>query len=401
MKIFELNTFCGAGSTGRIAVEIADYAAKQGDQTIIGFGAGEPATGTEVYALRIGGKAGRKWHGALRKLMDMEGYGSALATRRLIRFLSQYHPDVVHLHNIHGCYVNHRLLFSYLRRANVPVVWTLHDCWSFTGHCAYFDMAGCGRWQTECHACPQKAAYPVCVGLGGSRRNFRRRKRLFTSLSNLTLVAPCRWMAELTRRSFLADVPVRVVYNGVDRGRFSPAASDIRARHGIGERYVALAVASDWDERKGLKYLPPLAEALGDTYRLVVIGLSETQIGKLPPGMLGLSRTADPDDLIRWYTAADCLVNPTLEDNMPLVNLEALACGTPVVTFQTGGCPEAVTEACGAVVPKGDAAALAAAVKRVAPQKEAMRAACLAQAERFDAGMTAKAYYDLYREVAP
>ncbi len=400
MRVFTLNTFCGAGSTGRIAAEIADYAAGQGDQTVIGFGAGTPAPGTEVYALRIGGKAGRKWHGALRKLLDMEGYGSVLATRRLIRFLSQYRPDVIHLHNIHGCYLNHRLLFRYLRRSNVPVVWTLHDCWPFTGHCAYFDRTGCNRWQTECHACPQKAAYPACIGLGGSRRNYRRRRRLFTSLPNLTLVAPCRWMAGLTRRSFLADVPVRVVYNGVDRERFAPVESDIRARYRIGERYVALAVASDWDERKGLKYLPSLAQALGNAFCVVAIGLSPEQIGELPSGILGLSRTADPGELIGWYSTADCLVNPTLEDNMPLVNLEALACGTPVVTFQTGGCPEAVTEACGAVVPKGDAAALAGAVKRVAPQKEAMRAACLEQAEQFDAGKTVKAYYELYREVA-
>ncbi|MCE5344491.1 MAG: glycosyltransferase [Eubacteriales bacterium] len=398
MRIFELNTFCGTGSTGRIAADIADFAAQKGEQTIIGFGAGMPAPGTEVYALRIGGKLGRKWHGALRKLLDAEGYGSVLATRKLIRFLNEYKPDVIHLHNLHGCYVNHRILFRYLATAGIPVVWTLHDCWAFTGHCAYFDLVGCKRWQTVCHNCPQKAAYPVCVGVGGSQRNFRRKKKLFTSLNNLTLVTPCQWLAGLLPASFLKGISVRVVYNGVDRSTFRPVSSDLRVSYNIQERYIALAVASEWDERKGLLYLYALAGLLGAQYRVVVIGLSKAQLHDLPPQILGLERTADAAALARWYSTADCLVNPTMEDNMPLVNLEAMACGTPVVAFATGGCPEVIGDACGAVVARGDGAALAAAVKRIAPNKAALEAACLKQAERFDSVTSAGNYWALYRE---
>jgi glycosyltransferase involved in cell wall biosynthesis len=399
MKILELNTFAGAGSTGRIALDIALLGTQQGSDTIIGFGAGSVPPEAEVYALRIGGRAGRKWHGALRKLLDAEGYGSILATRRLIAFLKTWQPDVVHLHNIHGCYLNHRLLFRWLKKTGVPVVWTLHDCWPFTGHCAYFDYVACDRWQTACHHCPQLRSYPVCIGLDGSARNHRRRKALFTSLSNLTLVTPCEWLKGLLAHSFLRDVPARVIYNGVDRTVFYPRQSDLRAQHGITQPYLALCVASEWELRKGAALLPALAQALGADCKLAVIGLTQAQIAALPEGIVGLPRTASARELAKWYTAADCFINPTLEDNMPLVNLEALACGTPVAVFETGGCPECVTEACGAVAPKGDVPALAAAARKLCVRKAELQAACLAQAERFDSVAAARAYDALYREV--
>lgn len=398
MRIVELNTYCGSGSTGRIATDIADYAAKQGAETIIGYGTGSVPPEAEVYALRIGRPLARKWHGFIRMFLDGEGYGSVLATRKLISFLKQYQPDVIHLHNIHGCYINHKLLFRYLRNANVPILWTLHDCWPFTGHCAYFDYADCERWKTGCHHCPQRTGYPILLGLDGSRRNYRRRQKLFTSLPNLTLTAPCEWMRSLLSESFLKALPSKVVYNGVNRNLFYPRESKLREKYGIAERFVALAVASEWEERKGVRYLPELSERLGKDFRLVVIGLTEAQIAALPVNILGLPRTSSTRELAQWYSTADCLVNPTLEDNMPLVNLEALACGTPVVVFRTGGCPECVSEACGAVVEKGDVLAMADAVKRVSAAKAEMWQACLAQAERFDSLASTQAYWALYQE---
>ena len=399
MKIVELNTYCGVGSTGRIAVEIADYAARQGAETVVGFGVGNVPPGAETYALRIGGLMERKWHGLIRKLLDAEGYGSVHATRDLIRFLKAYRPDVLHLHNVHGCYLNHRLLFRYLRKANIPVIWTLHDCWPFTGHCAYFDYVGCDRWKSRCGKCPQQRSYPACFGLDGSGCNHSRRQKLFTSVNRLTLVTPCKWLQGLLGESFLQDVPSRVVYNGVNRTVFRPVESDLRAKYGITQPYLVLAVASEWEERKGLRYLYPLAEALGEEYRLVVIGLTQEQITALPIKLLGLAKTASATELAKWYAAADCLVNPTMEDNMPLVNLEAMACGTPVAVFATGGCPEALTPQTGIVVPKGDGPALAEAVRLLCARKVEMRPDCLAQAEKFDADVTAKAYWELYREV--
>ena len=399
MKILEINTYCGTGSTGRIAVEIAEYAAQQGAETIIAFGTGSVPPEAETYALRVGGVWDRKWHGLIRKLFDAEGYGSLHATRRLIDFLRLYQPDVIHLHNLHGCYVNHRRLFAYLRTAHIPVIWTLHDCWAFTGHCAYFDYVGCEKWKSQCEHCPQLRSYPTCIGFDGSARNFQRRGNLFTSLSNLTLVTPCAWLRGLLQESCLKTIPSRVIYNGVNRSTFRPIASHLREKYAIEAPYVALAVASEWEERKGLRYLLPLANALGNGFQLVVLGLTEPQIADLPKNILGIAKTANTRELAQWYTTADCLVNPTMEDNMPLVNLEALACGTPVSTFATGGCPEAVDETCGIVVPKGDVAALADAVRSLCQQKPAMQAACLARAEQFDSLRTSQNYWALYQEV--
>lgn len=399
MKIFELNTFCGTGSTGRIALDIAQFASAQGAEAMIGFGAGDISPEAETYALRIGSPVSRKWHGALRKLLDAEGYGSVLATKRLIDFLTVYRPDVIHLHNLHGCYLNHSLLFRYLKRAGVPVLWTLHDCWPFTGHCAYFDYVGCEKWRTRCHHCPQQAAYPACIGLDGSRRNFQHRRKLFNEIPNLTLVTPCRWLKDTVAASFLHEISCRVVYNGVNRDVFKPTPSDKRQTFSIQQRYLVLAVASEWEERKGLRYLLEAAERLGSEYRVAVLGLTEEQRLALPAPVLGLPKTTSVTELAAWYCAADCLANPTMEDNMPMVNLEALACGTPVVVFATGGCPEAVDDSCGAVVPKGDAMALADAIQKIAPQKTALQTACLQRAKAFDSQRSTAAYWSLYQEV--
>ena len=401
MRIIELNTYCGTGSTGRIAVEIADYAAHQGAETIIGFGTGDVPTGAATYALRVGGIWDRKWHSLIRKLFDAEGYGSVHATKKLIDFFNVYQPDVIHLHNIHGCYLNHRLLFDYLRASKIPVIWTLHDCWPFTGHCAYFDYVGCDKWKTRCGCCPQLRSYPTCIGLDGSARNFRRRENLFASLPELTLVTPCEWLQQLLGKSALKTVPSRVIYNGVNRSVFRPVASHLREKHSLTKPYLALAVASEWEERKGLRYLAPLADALGQDYHVVVLGLTEEQIAALPQNLLGIPRTPNTRELAQWYSAADCLVNPTMEDNMPLVNLEAMACGTPVAVFATGGCPEAVDAETGIVVPKGDVPALTEAVKALCCRKAECQAACLLRAEQFDSQRTAQAYWALYREVCP
>ncbi|MDY2658118.1 MAG: glycosyltransferase, partial [Candidatus Limiplasma sp.] len=341
----------------------------------------------------------RKLHGAMRKLLDAEGYGSGLGTAGLVRELKQFDPDIIHLHNLHGCYLNLPMLFKALRQMNRPVLWTLHDCWPFTGHCAYFDYCGCDRWRGECHDCPQQRAYPVCVGVDGSRRNYRMKKQTFTQLERLTFVAPCEWMKGPLHDSFLGKYPVRVIPNGVSREAFRPTPGDVRARYGLGNAHVVLAVASEWDERKGLRYLTQAAQKMGKDYRFVVIGLEQAQIDMLPEGMLGITRTQDATELAAWYTAADCLANPTLEDNMPMVNLEALACGTPVAVFRTGGCPEAVDESCGRIVDKGDVEALCGAIASLCREKAAMVPACLRRAERFDAQNTFQDYLSLYKEL--
>ncbi|MEG1775033.1 MAG: glycosyltransferase [Clostridia bacterium] len=398
MRVFELNTFCGIKSTGRITTEIAKLVEADGGQCKIGYGAGHVPMELEHFACRIGSPWERKLHGAMRKLLDGEGYGSQLGTKKLIEQMRAFQPELVHLHNLHGCYLNLQMLFSYLQKAKLPVVWTLHDCWPFTGHCAYFDYARCEKWQTGCFACPQQRGYPTCIGLDGSRRNYAHKKALFTALEQMVFVAPCEWMRGPLAHSFFAKYPVRVIPNGVDRAVFKPVQSDLRERYAPRGQRIALAVASEWDERKGLRYLIEASKRMKNCL-FVVIGLSAEQAGALPGGMLGIAHTQSANELAAWYTAADCLVNPTMEDNMPMVNLEALACGTPVAVFRTGGCPEAVDNACGAVVEQGSVDELCGAIERLSAQKASLREGCLLRAERFDSRLTFQAYVDLYKEL--
>jgi putative colanic acid biosynthesis glycosyltransferase len=401
MNVLQINTVYPNGSTGRIVAEIAAYTAAQPDsRAFVALGIGEPAREGNLTAVRIGSPPERKFHAVIRKMLDAEGYGSIHATRQLIRLCKENHVDVVHLHNLHGCYLNLKRWFRYLAKAGIPVVWTLHDCWPMTGHCAHFTYCGCKKWKTHCGRCPQQHSYPECIGIDGSRRNYRLKKQLFTGVPNLTLIAPCRWTREIVRDSFLRNVPCRVIYNGVDTQRFRPETSDLRLQFGLENKRVLLAAASDWTDRKGLPELIQLSEMLDEPYRLVILGLPEERIKALPFSVLGLKRIDSPDLLRQWYGAADCFVNPTLEDTMPLVNLEALACGTPLAVFNTGGCPEAVTESCGIVVEKGNVPKLRDAVRQICESGTFRPEACIAQAKRFSMEHTLQGYYECYREVS-
>ncbi len=397
MRVFQLNTFCGVKSTGRIACEIAKLVEQDGGECRIGYGVPGISDDSKPYALPVGNKFGRKLHAAIRKLLDGEGYGSFFATKKLILQLKQFHPDVIHLHNLHGCYLHLPVLFHYLHKANVPVVWTLHDCWPFTGHCAYFDYSGCNRWKTECISCPQQKSYPVCIGLEGSKRNHRMKKKYF-DLPQLTFVAPCQWMTTHLSASYLGHHQTKVIINGVNLDVFHPVESDLRQRYHLEHKKICLAVASEWDHRKGLRFLCEAAQKMGERYAFVVIGLTEDQISALPDGMIGIRNTANVHELAAWYTVADCLVNPTLEDNMPMVNLEALACGTPIVAFETGGCPEAIDDTCGIVVPKGNLQALCAAIEKAADGTFDHND-CLRRARQFDCKAAFQSYLALYKEL--
>ncbi len=399
MRVFQLNTFCGVKSTGRIAAEIAKLVKADGGECRIGYGVPGISPDSQPFAFHIGSKWERKVHAVIRKLLDAEGYGSWNATRKMIRELKTFSPDLIHLHNIHGCYLHLPTLFRYLRKADVPVVWTLHDCWPFTGHCAYFDYSGCMRWKERCHDCPQQASYPVCIGLDGSKRNHRMKQRFFQLPRSITFVAPCEWMTKHLSASYLGHYPTKVIVNGVNLDVFKPTASDLRQRFGLQNKKICLSVASEWDRRKGLRYLCKAAERMGESYAFVVIGLTDEQISELPSEMIGISHTANTQELAAWYTVADCMLNPTMEDNMPMVNLEALACGTPVVVFETGGCPEAIDETCGIVVPKGDMDALCHALERITSIERFTADDCINRARMFDCRSTFQQYVELYKEL--
>ncbi len=391
MKIAQVNSVC-SGSTGRISAGVARVLAANGDKSLLLYGRGGGADGIDCE--RVESAAGFYLHTLYARLSDRQGFASAAATRRLVGRMAEYGPDVIQLHNLHGYYLNYRILFDYLRRAGTPVVWTLHDCHAFTGHCAFFDMAGCDKWKSGCGNCPQKRAYPKSVLLDRSARNYAEKRALFAGLKNLTVVTPSNWLKALAEESFLGDYPIKTIYNGIDPAVFRPADSDLRRRYEIGDGTLVLGVANVWEPRKGLTDVLALAKALGNDAKVALIGLSDRQMKRLPQGVIGIGRTADANELAAWYTAADVFVNPTLEDNFPTTQIEALACGTPVVCYDTGGCAEALDETCGVAVRKGDVGGLAEGIARARKMK---RQDCLRRAAAFDQTDRFAEYAALYK----
>lgn len=277
------------------------------------------------------------------------GFHSHTATKRLLKHLDDIKPDVVHLHNLHGYYVNIEMLFEWLLVNECNVEWTLHDCWAFTGHCAYFTYANCSQWKLQCASlakCPQLGTYPKTFSRKSCSWNYVQKKRLFNLLpaDRMKLISPSQWLADLVAGSFLAKYPVEVRHNSINADVFKPSASDVRERLGIGDRFMVLGVASPWNDRKGLDDFIKLANALdSSSYAVVLVGLSPKQMSSMPAGLIGLPKISSPEELAYMYSAANVLFNPTREDNYPTVNLEAEACGTPVVTYDVGGCRETIS----------------------------------------------------------
>jgi glycosyltransferase involved in cell wall biosynthesis len=348
MKVLQINSVCGIGSTGRITTDIHNILIDQGHESYIAYGRDLPKNCDN--AIRIGTKLDNYAHVAKTRVFDMHGFGSKQATIKFIDKVKELDPNIIHLHNIHGYYIDIEILFDYLKEANKPVVWTLHDCWSFTGHCAYFDYVGCDKWKEGCYNCREKKEYPRSIILDNSKRNYTRKKEVFTGVHKLTIVTPSQWLADLVKQSYLKEYPVKVINNGIDLNTFRPIKSCFRKKHNLTDKFIILGVASVWERRKGLKYFIELADKVTNDEVIVIVGLNEKQFEEIPGSVFGITKTNNVEELVDIYSSADVFVNPTLEDNFPTTNLEALACGTPVITFQTGGSPESVTEETGIVI---------------------------------------------------
>ena len=354
MKVLMINSVCGIRSTGRICTDLADVLAENGYEVKIAYGRETVPDKYQKYAVRIGTDIDNKIHAIQTRLFDTHGFGSKKATADFLKWADKYDPDILHLHNIHGYYINVEMLFDWIKsRPQMKVIWTLHDCWAFTGHCAYFTAANCDKWKTQCKCCPQLKSYPTCNFNGNVEDNYNRKKSAFTGVKNMTLVTPSKWLAGLVKESFLKDYPVEVINNGIDTSIFKPTPSDFRKKYHIENKKVILGVAAVWDERKGLNDFVKLSKILDDDYKIVLVGLSEKQIKEVPDNIIKISRTNSAVELAEIYTAADVFLNLTYEDNYPTVNLEAQACGTPVITYDTGG---SVESACpnGIVIKKNE-----------------------------------------------
>ena len=352
MKYLFINSVAGFGSTGRIAAEKCRELMAEGHECVLAFGR-EKANCDDIRTVAIGKPLNCKLHGIRCRLLDDHGFGSGAATRQFLSWVKEYDPDVIWLHNIHGYYIHIGLLFDYLRSCGKQIIWTLHDCWTFTGHCAYFDFAGCNKWKTGCHHCPQKKAYPASMGLDGSRSNYAKKKALFTGIPNLRLTVPSYWLEKRVRQSFLKDYPVEVVYNTINRDIFKPTPGNFCKKYNLEGKIVLLGVASVWDARKGLSDFVELSGMLDDNYKIVLIGLSQEQISALPENILGLPRTNSMEELVAAYSEADIFLNPSVEETFGMTAMEARCCGTEAIVYQDTACEEIVNQFGGIAVPKG------------------------------------------------
>ena len=360
--LLQINVTANWGSHGRIAENIGELAMEHGWESHIAYGRYANKSKSEIY--KIGSAIDIYNHVLQTRVFDRHGLASKQATRRLMEYIDSVAPDIIHLHNIHGYYLNYPLLFEYLQKSEIPVVWTLHDCWAFTGHCAYFDYINCDRWKFHCHHCPALGRYPHSSLFDRSSDNFNDKCKWFTSLKNMTIVPVSDWLASKVRQSFLSRYPIQVIHNGVDTSTFN-YQSVKKEDFGFQDKFIVLGVASVWDDRKGLADFLKLRNVLPEEYAIILIGLTNKQIKKLPQGILGISRTNRVKELAEYYSLADVYVNPTWEDNFPTTNLEAQACGTPVITYRTGGSIEAIYKGTGYIVEQGDIPAIVSIITKI------------------------------------
>lgn len=369
MKLLQINPVIRTTtSTGRIMKEISDVAEASGWQSYMAYSRGRdgvPAGRSDLVP--VGNIFSVAMHLLSTRLLDRHGKGSKASTRRFVRKLEKLDPDVIQIHNIHGYFLDYEIFTDYLRRSGKPVVWTVHDCWLFTGHCFHYASAGCGKWQTHCEHCPQRKAFPKSILLDRSYHNFEDKRRCFTGIPNLTIVTVSQWMKEEMSRSFLKDCRFRIIHNGIDTAAFSPQEiSSVRKDFGTGDRHIVLGVASIWCKEKGIEDFIRLDSMLDhDREVIVLVGVKESQKSLFPASIITVERTASISVLAGLYSEASAFANPTWQDNYPTVNMESISCGTPVVTYRTGGSVEVITPDTGFVVEQGDVPGMLDCIRRI------------------------------------
>lgn len=388
--LLQINVTSNWGSTGKIAEQIGQCTMRHGWESYVAYG--RMHNPSQNKTIRIGSMTDVYLHYAEQRIFDNEGLASRRATSSFLSVIDDIKPDIVHLHVIHDHYLNYRLLFKYLTEKKIPVVWTFHDCWAFTGHCFHFVTKKCERWKTECHDCPLLHEYPNTF-TDRSRKNFQLKKSLFASHPNLSIVACSDWIRDFVAQSFLKESKISVIKNGIDLNIFKP----IKTNHY--EKFRILAVSSVWNKQKGFDDILNLRNSLDDSYEIIIVGLNKSQKENLPNGIIGIERTNNVQELVELYSSSNVLINPTYADTFPTVNLEALACGTPVITYRTGGSPEAVDSKTGIVVEQGDVEALASAIRKM-KENPLSSNDCRAKAvSEFDKNICFEKYIQLYNDI--
>ncbi len=387
-KLLQINVVSNMLSTGKICEDIATVAISYGWESYIAYG--RWAKPSVSHDRRVGGQLDMYEHYAEHRLFDNEGLASRRATKKLIKWIDEIKPDLIQLHNIHDHYLNYPILFKYLATLEIPIVWTQHDCWAFTGGCTYFDLYNCWKWKTICSECPEKRA----IFCDRSKYQFNLKKQLIESVKRLTFVPVSNWLGDLIKESFHSKREVFTIHNGIDLSQFKPlpkTASD--------NKFRIIGVAAVWHKRKGLDDFFKLRSMLSEDYEITLVGLNKKQIASLPEGIKGITRRSNTNEMVQLYSNADIFVNPTYSDNFPTTNIEALACGTPVITYNTGGSPESIDSKTGYVIKQGDLTCLANCIMQM-NDKMLSSVDCRKRAElKFDKDKCYAKYVDLYNHL--
>ena len=385
------------GSTGKIAKGIAEVAKGQGYQTLNYFSWTKKYRKSDRDDTLVGSFLGKLLHINISKLTGKQGMYSKRDTKKLLKRLDKFKPDVINLHILHSWYINQPMLFDYIKKNKIKVVWEFHDCWAFTGQCPHFIMAKCDKWKTGCYECPQYRQYPGAY-VDKTEKMYQLKKEWFTGVPDMTIVTPSKWLAGLVKESFLNEYNVEVVNNGIDLDLFKPTEGDFRKKYGLENKKIVLGVAFDWGKRKGLDVFCELAGRLPSDYQIVLVGTDDNIDKELPSNIISIHRTANQKELAEIYTASDVFANPTREDTFPTVNMECLACGTPIVTFKTGGSPEIIDDSCGIAIDVDDVDAMEKAILDICENKIFSSDACQNRAKAFDMNDKFKLHCEIFEK---
>lgn len=395
MMIYQINTSEGIGSTGRIVDSLALLSKENGYSCTIVCGE-HLHEASDILCTQ------KKYHYYFENFMSRvrgnEGFGAKEITHHVIEKFEVDKPRLIHIHNLHGHYINSKMIFDYIKQNDIPVVWTLHDTWAFTGKCPNYNAVGCDKWKSGCYNCPQLKAYPVAY-VDNSSKMWKEKKKCFTGVKNMVIVTPSNWLKNDAENSFLSEYPIKVIPNGIDLNVFSEKTSEFRKKYKIENRFVILAVSFAWGYRKGLDVIVDLAKKIDNNMVIVVVGTTPEIDRILPSNVISIHKTNNQAELAEIYSTADVFINPTREDNFPTVNLEALACGTPVVTFNTGGSPECLDVTCGAVTKENTACSMYEIIKNIAEKRPYSKERCRMRAEQYEASNQFRKYIALYEEI--
>lgn len=395
MVVVQINFSCTWGSTGKICDSVSKLLTERKVENYIFYTyGGNPQMRTNY--IKYGNFAYEKIQSLKSRVLGNYGFNSILATQYLIKKLDEIKPDIVHVHNIHGHDCHFEILFHYLRKNHIKVYYTFHDCWTFTGYCPHFAMAKCDNWRKGCGNCTLQRRYSWFFDK--SSKNLLRKYEALSEV-DLTIITPSNWLSGLVKESFLKEYPVKVINNGIDLSVFNPKKSYFRDKHKLQDKKIVLGLAMMWGIAKGIDVFIDLAKRLPEDYQIVLIGTDKRVDKSLPQNIISIHRTQNQEELAEIYSAADVFVNPTREENYPTVNMESLACGTPVLTFRTGGSPEMLDETCGSVVECDDVDALEKEIVRICTGKQYTKEACLKKAKKFDQNERFKEYIELYERI--